>query len=182
MKDGLEKRFLPLFEDPCFKIATYLDPFFNETAFKPFSQDRSEINSIIRSLVRAEMGNKEDQSVALSPVAIPARKRINFELYEPIEEYSYDEPKSDLIETTIRDYLRSAARTDLPALEFWKKEERSFPYLAKIAKTYLGIQASSAAVERMFSISGHIFSLKRRRLGEVMFSDLVYLKLNENKL
>jgi len=50
------------------------------------------------------------------------------------------------------------------------------------AKKYLGIQASSAAVERMFSISGHIFSLKRRRLREVMFSDLVYLKLNENKL
>ena len=62
---------------------------------------KTEINSIIRSLVRAEMGNKEDQSVALSPVAIPARKRINFELYEPIEEYSYDKPKSDLIETTI---------------------------------------------------------------------------------
>ena len=72
--------------------------------------------------------------------------------------------------------------TELPALEFWKKEESSFPYLAKIAKKYLGVQASSVAVERMFSISGHIFSLKRRRLGDIMFADLVYTKLNEDKL
>ncbi len=35
---------------------------------------------------------------------------------------------------------------------------------------------------REFSFSGLIFSLKRRRLGEVLFSDLVYLKLNESNL
>ncbi len=56
------------------------------------------------------------------------------------------------------------------------------PYLAKIAERYLDIQVSSAAVESMFSISGQIFNLKRRRLGNVMYSDLVYLKLNEDKL
>jgi hypothetical protein len=39
---------------------------------------------------------------------------------------------------------------------------------------YLGVQASSAAVERMFSISGHKFSLKRRRLGYAFFTDLVF--------
>ena len=42
---------------------------------------------------------------------------------------------------------------------------------------YLSVPASSA--ERMFSISGHIFSVKRRRLGIKYFTDLVYLKLNE---
>ncbi len=31
------------------------------------------------------------------------------------------------------------------------------------AMKYLEVQASSTAVERMFSISGHKFSLKRRR-------------------
>jgi len=49
-------------------------------------------------------------------------------------------------------------------------------------KKYLGIPASSAAVERMFSISGHIFSLKRIRLGIKIFEELVLLKLNENLL
>ena len=182
MKKGLETRFLPLFDDYCFKVATYLDPFFNETAFKPYSQDRNEINSIIRSLVRAEMGNEDEKKHASPVTVVSARKRIHFELYEPPEELSIDEPNTDIIETMIRDYLRSAVRTELPALEFWKKEESNFPYLAKIAKKYLGVQASSAAVERMFSISGHIFSLKRRRLGDIMFAYLVYTKLNEDKI
>ena len=44
------------------------------------------------------------------------------------------------------------------------------------------ILGNLATVEGMFSISGHILSFKRRKLGEVIFSDLVYLKLNENIL
>ena len=72
-------------------------------------------------------------------------------------------------------------QTEITILSYIKikrpeKKEISFPYLANIAKRYLGIQASSAAVEKMFSISGQIFSLKIRRLGEVIFSDQVYLK------
>jgi len=43
----------------------------------------------------------------------------------------------------------------------------------------ISVPASSACVERMFSIAGHIFSLKHRRLGIQVFMDLVWLKLNE---
>jgi hypothetical protein len=34
----------------------------------------------------------------------------------------------------------------------------------------------------IFSLSGYIFSIKRRRLGYQTSSDLVFLKLNENLL
>jgi hypothetical protein len=68
------------------------------------------------------------------------------------------------------------------SLQFWKFYEKSFPCLAKLAKKYLGVPASSADNERMFSISGHIFSIKRRRLGHKIFSDLVIVKLNEDLL
>ena len=65
------------------------------------------------------------------------------------------------------------------ALQFWKTYESLFPQLADLAKKYLSVQASSAAVERMFSIAGHIFNPKRRRLSVEYFDTLVYLKLNE---
>jgi hypothetical protein len=61
----------------------------------------------------------------------------------------------------------------------YKLYELLFPSLATLAKKYLGVQASSCAVERMFSIAGHIFSVKRRRLGINYFTKLVLLKLNE---
>ncbi len=65
------------------------------------------------------------------------------------------------------------------ALEWWKVNEKRFPALALLAKKYLSVQASSANVERMFSIAGHIFSVRRRCLGAVFFCNLVWLKLNE---
>ena len=50
-----------------------------------------------------------------------------------------------------------------------------------MAKKYLGVLASSASVERMFSISAQIFSNKRRRMGAKMFSELVFLKRNDDE-
>jgi hypothetical protein len=65
------------------------------------------------------------------------------------------------------------------ALEFWKVNASRFPALALLAKKYLGAQASSANVERMFSIAGHIFNPKRRNLCPIYFCNLVWLNLNE---
>ena len=50
-----------------------------------------------------------------------------------------------------------------------------------IAKKYLGVPASAAHVERMFSIAGHIINIKRRRMGVKLFTMLVMLKLNDSK-
>jgi len=64
-------------------------------------------------------------------------------------------------------------------LLFWKDNEYSFPLLAPLAKRFLGVPASSASVERMFNISGHIFTSKRRRTSVYLYENLVFLKLNE---
>ncbi len=95
----------------------------------------------------------------------------------------YDEEISiekDEVDDMVEDYLKTAKSSDLPALKFWKKYKCVFPFMATLARKYLSVPASSGNVERMFSISGHIFSLKRRRLGVVFFCDLVFLKLNEH--
>ena len=44
-------------------------------------------------------------------------------------------------------------------------KSRSFVNLAKLAQRALGVPATSADVERMFSLSGHILGLKRRTTG-----------------
>jgi len=91
--------------------------------------------------------------------------------------------EEDQIDHMLDKYIRLVSdheHTD--ALEFWKTHEAMFPLLALLARKYLSVQASSCAVERMFSIAGHIFSIKRRRLGIKFFSDLLFLKLNGNLL
>ena len=72
--------------------------------------------------------------------------------------------------------------TNLECLKFWKENEYQLPRLSKLAKKFLGVQASSCQVDRMFSISGHIFSNKRRKTGVRLFENLVFLKLNEDFL
>ena len=84
----------------------------------------------------------------------------------------------------IESYLDLVQRTKVAdketnALSFWAATENALPALALLAKKYLSVPASSAAVERMFSICGHVFSTKRRKLGVAFFVNLVWLKLNE---
>jgi hypothetical protein len=67
--------------------------------------------------------------------------------------------------------------TEIDPLKFWSDNAIHFPILATLAKKYLSVPASTAAVERMFSIAGHIFSIKRRRLGSQLFSLLVFFKV-----
>ena len=64
-------------------------------------------------------------------------------------------------------------------LLFWKCHEIQFPQLAKLAKKYLTVPASSAAVKRMFSFTGHILTNRRRKTSPYLYSNLFFLKLNE---
>ena len=72
--------------------------------------------------------------------------------------------------TKIPQYLNEPAiDMNSDPLVFWKNSEAEYPYLAKLANKYLVIQASSAAVERLFSIGGKIFRPDRCRLNDEAF-------------
>ena len=62
---------------------------------------------------------------------------------------------------------------------FWKEKEPRWLCLSKVAKQVLGVPASSSGCERMFSIAGHVHSLKRRRMKAYIFESLAFCKLNE---
>ena len=65
------------------------------------------------------------------------------------------------------------------SLLFWKNHEKILNLMAPLAKKYLSIPACSGSVERMFNISGHIISCKRRCMGEQLFGSPCFCKLNE---
>jgi hypothetical protein len=91
-----------------------------------------------------------------------------------------NEEENDDVEREIDEYIRTIKSASFDcALNFWKSNQFKLPNLANLAMKYVRIPASYAAVERMFSIAGHIFSLKRRRMGIKIFCGLVFLKLNE---
>ena len=61
---------------------------------------------------------------------------------------------------------------------FWLKYENDWPELAAYTKAVLTVPASSAAVERVFSVGGAILRPSRRRLSDRLFEMLMFLKCN----
>ena len=92
-----------------------------------------------------------------------------------------DAEELDRVDQQISEYEATLASTKFHCpLKFWKTYNNIIPSLGQLAKKYLGVPASAANVERMFSIAGHIISIKRRRMCVSLFVMLVMLKLNES--
>jgi hypothetical protein len=119
-------------------------------------------------------------------IMISRFEKNNYNYYGDEEEMT--SPIDDL-DSQISEYFQLIERNKyyknpIDPLLFWKTNHKSprLENLAKLAKKLLGVPATSAEVERMFSLSGHILGPKRRTTGVQLFEDLVYLKLNENLL
>lgn len=63
-------------------------------------------------------------------------------------------------------------------LPWWKKNAPIFPTLAKLARKYLAVQATSAPSERVFSVASRLISSKRARLGSEMAGKILFVSEN----
>ena len=52
--------------------------------------------------------------------------------------------------------------------------EKRFPNLARMARQFLGCPASSASVERSFSVAGQFFDDLRRQMDDEVLEDLMW--------
>ena len=74
------------------------------------------------------------------------------------------------------------AKKEDKILSWWKKNQQNFPLLAKFARKYLVIPASSTKSERVFSTGGNVVTPKRGRLDPDMVEQLVVCHENVNLL
>jgi len=73
--------------------------------------------------------------------------------------------------------LPKSSKTNRNApLHFWHEHATKFPYLAIIARRYLGMPASSGSVERLFSIAGAIARSRRAKINVETVEKLLCLK------
>jgi hypothetical protein len=182
--DSFNRRVLPMEKKLCFTYSSFLDPLMGLETFTPVEQ--LNVKQLIKRLL---VSNKLTENNSTEDTPSVVHKQISKFIYHST---LVEIEPSDTVDTMISQFTKvsKAFRIEqeskekvkdmLDALDFWKIYEHMFPELSKLAKRYLGIPASSAQVERMFSIAGHIFNPKRRRLGDIFFCNLVFLKLNED--
>jgi len=161
---SLITRFSEIVTADVFQLSTVLDPCFGLSAFDPSLHQslKQKLKQHMILIKPVDMVNsKENTSPKISS------NYVLFTNCDKVISSSFDE-----CENKINAYLELVSTRQFSnALDFWRCHEPQFPILSQIAKKYLGVQASSACVERMFSIAGHIFTNKRRRTGVNLFEN-----------
>lgn len=61
-------------------------------------------------------------------------------------------------------------------MDFWRLHAKKLPLLARVARKYLAIPASSAAVERMFSYTGNRVGKNFTRMSDEMLLNLMLVR------
>ena len=66
-------------------------------------------------------------------------------------------------------------------LKWWAENEINFPALRVMARQYLGVPATSASAERLFSIAGRVFDDLRQGMQAEMLEMIMWARVNREK-
>jgi hypothetical protein len=67
---------------------------------------------------------------------------------------------------------------DIITSNFYKEHDHNFVPLSHFARSVLCVPATSAPVERIFSVGGYILQSRRRRMTDRLFRQMIFLKCN----
>lgn len=111
----------------------------------------------------------------------PLKKSAMRELFG--ENFADKATTKKTFETTVEEevaFYQAAAGipVDGDPLEWWRKNECNYPHIARMARRYLAVPATSVPSERVFSAAGDIVSAKRSTLSPENADILIFLKKN----
>jgi hypothetical protein len=181
---SLASRFDKMLETDVFLVSTYLDPKFGPEFFSvtKLEQVRARVKVLLTTVtgVNRLFPSTQATQAPSDPGLIESTSTPKFTFFRR------EAPTAAInnIDQQITEYETRYQNSDLSnhTLLFWKTYSPLLPTLSQLAKKYLGVPASAAEVERMFSICGHIINIKRRRMCVLLFVMLVILKLNDLSL
>ncbi|KAG2467642.1 ZBED1 protein, partial [Polypterus senegalus] len=138
---------------------------------KPNTEDATEIG--------AGSSSSPEASSTRSP---PAKKSVMTELFGELFQRQGGSSKPTLLEQVQEEVskYRASGCLSLEAdpLLWWKGHEATYPHIAKLAKRYLCIPATSVASERVFSTAGDIVTATRSVLSAENVDKLIFLAKN----
>lgn len=161
--------FLP--ED--YKISTLLDP-----RIKRVNDDIENDEEILRQKYDAYQNHlpvpTESRPVSPTLSEYSTTQPSIFAIFEQDQPQVHDE---------ISEYLKEdKIPFNQSPFEWWASKKNKYPLLAKIARIYLAVPATSTPSERLFSDAGNLLSAKRSRLNAEFFKRMIFLKRNAAKV
>lgn len=86
----------------------------------------------------------------------------------------------DRLKEEMTDYELLKVEKDADILTWWKVHESNFPLLAKLARKYLAVPATSTESERLFSLAGLVINYLRTCLTGEHAEWLIFLSMNKD--
>ncbi|CAF1152767.1 unnamed protein product [Adineta steineri] len=146
---------------------------------------RNEIYADIRKIIVTLGIREENSSLSSKTNSKTTNKRLkkkknNFiKENDVMVEFAGDpEDDSDDDSDELERYLKTklSFTKDDTIIQWWNKHSLLFPELALLAKSLLGIPASSATSERIFSASGRILEKRRQSLNPDVVHDMLMMR------
>ena len=124
-------------------------------------------------------GEEEEGAQPDVPVQEAAPQRHTSAMVQLLGAYYTNQVTND-VERELDSFLKDAVpNLDSDPTDWWGKNEARYPRLAKVAKRYMCIPATSVPSERVFSACGLTVTKLRSRLTPEHVDMLIYLNKNE---
>lgn len=161
LKSSLRKR-MAYYEQEAYIVAAILDPRF-KLRWCLDESERKEFIETISTVLRRRCTDTTRCTIQDEVVDPPPKTLFSFMADSSTVEEGSAQPILRIVQ--LNNYLTSPCiDMEKNPAEFWKMESKEYPNLAELAMEVLGIKASSAAVERLFSIAGKVFHPERCNL------------------
>ncbi|KAK7889268.1 hypothetical protein WMY93_024828 [Mugilogobius chulae] len=145
-------------------MACILDPRFKAGYISP-----DKLLNMKARVTSEGMSSKEQNKDVQPPEDVSKKPRKSLgSFFKTVAPSSIAPSSSAAVEGELNNYLLSPTiDSEEDPLSWWQIHQASFPHLAKLAKKYLCIPASSSPSERLFSTCGNVVTCQRTCLNQL---------------
>lgn len=184
LKASFDRRMQYYLQNEVYILAAILDPRFKLRWCTSDEDKHQEALEVFRLAVercyemhRTDFPSSHDTDADTEPSH--KRRKISLFSFMPEESEDTSNPSSSN-DYGIGEYIKApCASMEINPLKFWKDNERKWPVMSALAMELLAVPASSAPVERLFSVAGKVFRPERCRLTDHRFQLLMFIRCNK---
>lgn len=181
MQDYLNEKYEDDDTQKLLDISSFLDPQFKMdfiSADKKTQVKARVASQMMECQEKSSCSTDVEPNVTSAPQAKKAKKSLG-SFFKQRETGDSSLTLKDALEAELNTYLLTPPiDKEEDPLAWWKVHKLSFPRLARLARKYLCIPATSSPSERLFSTSGNIVTCQRTCLKPAKVDRLVFLAKN----
>ena len=177
LAESVERRLTIYESEDAYTTASVLDPRFKLKWCKDGNERDNHKSELLSKMYKIENKKSNRPVVVECESKQPKSKRTKLFSFMDSDEEDTENIYTD--ESELREYLlKPTIPGNSNPLAFWKDHADTYPKLAVLAMKHLAVPASSAPVERLFSIARKVFRPDRCNLSDKTFETLMFLRSN----